>query len=474
MCCKIDRINKSWGLAVIPLALLLPRLRRLLLPSYSLYSGLNCDVYLEECPKVGPTPFQMEVKEHGSPPISPDQLPMWDLGFSRLCCDVHPRTYVPLCAWMAFIGEDRCNVRESAEPIREFTWGLVDYRNEIARMSEPGAIVYVTRGAMQDFLDAFAQLPSTASLILVTGNGDCGMPREQWGEGLRQRGNPGCFLIHDWKDMRTRMHYKELIQDPRLRHWFAQNYDLTGCTPHSGCSSWSRDQAWTHKITPIPIGLGVFERYAEEFFWIPAHERKSMRKQLLDLLDVRVRLHRFDLKRRKLLLAFGRSHLHKRRLLDSLTGQPYVEHYATQEWHLEPGTYSDRLAYWQGLGEHMFVAAPYGSGMDTYRLWEALFLGSIPVVESSSLDLLYRDLPVIIIESWESINETSLSHWQSQIIQRFGSEPLTQVQEKLTMRYWLDVVQQAANRSKLRSPLDLGQDNEACNSPVVHYCSDPW
>jgi len=458
--------------ALISLALLLPGLCGNPHAPSSLYDRLHCDLYLEECPQRGPRPFQMELNEQDRPPIPPDLQPIWDQGFSRVCCDVHPRSYVPTCVGLAFLGNDACNILESATGLGgPFTFGDLSYTNEIARMSQPGAIVYVSRFMIVYFLDVFVQLPPTASLVLVTGNGDCGMPREQWGEGREDHDDIGCLQLHDWEDMKTRMHYTELIQDSRLRHWFAQNYDLTGCSPHAGCSPWSRDQGWTRKVSPIPIGLGGFQRYAEDFYIIKAHERKSMRRQVSDLLDVRARLPRFDLKQEKLLLAFAPAHIHRALLLEYLGGRPYVERYAALDWQKNEYEYSDRLNYWRALGEHMFVAAPTGQGMDTYRLWEALFLGSVPVVVSSALDLLYRDLPVIIIESWESINATSLANWKLEIVQRFGPEPFAHVQEKLTMRYWVDLVQQAAKSSRVHSPLDLGQNNVMCESPIVSFCS---
>ena len=64
----------------------------------------------------------------------------------------------------------------------------------------------------------------------------------------------------------------------------------------------------------------------------------------------------------------------------------------------------DRAKYWKALGETSFVAAPQGRGLDTYRLWEVLSMGSVPVVTSSSLDLLFSSFPVIIVPSWDEVS----------------------------------------------------------------------
>lgn len=54
---------------------------------------------------------------------------------------------------------------------------------------------------------------------------------------------------------------------------------------------------------------------------------------------------------------------------------------------------------------HEFVACPRGNGIDTHRLWECLYRGSIPVVKrsvwSEMIEML--DLPIVQVESWDEI-----------------------------------------------------------------------
>lgn len=67
-----------------------------------------------------------------------------------------------------------------------------------------------------------------------------------------------------------------------------------------------------------------------------------------------------------------------------------------------------RLAIWQKMTEYMFIISPHGTGLDCHRTYEALALGCIPVVRSSTLDILYRDLPVVILQSWNDISLKAL------------------------------------------------------------------
>ncbi len=58
--------------------------------------------------------------------------------------------------------------------------------------------------------------------------------------------------------------------------------------------------------------------------------------------------------------------------------------------------------------EYAFWLSPRGNGMDCHRTWEALTLGRIPVVLQSDIDVLFRELPVVIVDSWDRISEPFL------------------------------------------------------------------
>ncbi|MBA3752149.1 hypothetical protein H0X06_05170 [Candidatus Dependentiae bacterium] len=66
------------------------------------------------------------------------------------------------------------------------------------------------------------------------------------------------------------------------------------------------------------------------------------------------------------------------------------------------------LEYMQQMSECKFTLSPPGYGPDCYRTWEALLVGSIPIVKTSHLDRLFKDLPVLIIDRWDEITEDFL------------------------------------------------------------------
>jgi hypothetical protein len=91
---------------------------------------------------------------------------------------------------------------------------------------------------------------------------------------------------------------------------------------------------------------------------------------------------------------------HRGRLADYLKGIPHVR------WGESVPTISGRLKYLRDIRECGLVICPRGNGMDTHRLWEALYLGAIPVVLRSSYQYwICRKfgLPAVGLSIWKEI-----------------------------------------------------------------------
>jgi len=56
--------------------------------------------------------------------------------------------------------------------------------------------------------------------------------------------------------------------------------------------------------------------------------------------------------------------------------------------------------YYADLCKSKFVLCPEGTGIDTHRVYEALFCGATPVVLRNALAPLYETLPVCIVDAW--------------------------------------------------------------------------
>lgn len=65
---------------------------------------------------------------------------------------------------------------------------------------------------------------------------------------------------------------------------------------------------------------------------------------------------------------------------------------------------SGRREYCELLRRHDFVLCPRGNGRDTHRLWETLYMGSIPIVQKGDLpQSLLTEFPVWIVKSWKEV-----------------------------------------------------------------------
>jgi hypothetical protein len=70
--------------------------------------------------------------------------------------------------------------------------------------------------------------------------------------------------------------------------------------------------------------------------------------------------------------------------------------------------FTTREATRQMNARFAFTLSPAGAGLDCHRTWEALLLGSIPVVLRSPLDELFTQLPVVIVDDWSEVTPARL------------------------------------------------------------------
>jgi len=67
------------------------------------------------------------------------------------------------------------------------------------------------------------------------------------------------------------------------------------------------------------------------------------------------------------------------------------------------------------LRRHRFVACPHGGGLDpSPRAWEALHVGTIPIIKRSSVSDAFVDLPVVIVEDWAEVTTAALTDWNDE------------------------------------------------------------
>ena len=93
---------------------------------------------------------------------------------------------------------------------------------------------------------------------------------------------------------------------------------------------------------------------------------------------------------------------------------------------------SDPIHYMNTLSKYRYVLCPWGNGLDTYRVWETLLAGSIPVVLDHPAYTSFKELPIIF---YQDIEELSIDYLQ------FKSKnfQLKNHMEQLTVQHWLNL-----------------------------------
>ena len=159
----------------------------------------------------------------------------------------------------------------------------------------------------------------------------------------------------------------------------------SGCTQRIGLephhdSDVDPSEGLVAKVSPIPIGIGL------DCQLLPAGA----------VVEAAPPLHK---RRLEIAVTFSHSLMRDRRktALRELHSSHFIEL-----------PYMNTSALWGSLSSFAFVAAPASSGQDTFRFWEAIWLGSIPIVQAGPLDTLYAMMPCVIVSRWDGITASRL------------------------------------------------------------------
>ena len=101
-----------------------------------------------------------------------------------------------------------------------------------------------------------------------------------------------------------------------------------------------------------------------------------------------------------------------------------------------PGFVDDKkyTAYLEQLAQSKFVRIFSPEGIDSCQIWEALMVGCIPIVKKSTLDHLYEDLPVLLIDDWSLVTEEFLQEQYELMSKK------TYDYRRLFIDYWFDKI----------------------------------
>lgn len=204
----------------------------------------------------------------------------------------------------------------------------------------------------------------------------------------------------------------QLLDDPRVLCWFAQNLDGP---PHP-------------KLRHLPLGVD-FHTIANGRKW--GHARATPGEQEAELAELRRSMRPLAERRLRVHADFHFNPRARagddRTLAERALRQSGIADFAPRKL--------PRLQLWREKTDYAFVASPRGVGLDCHRTWESLLLGNIVLVRRSSLDPLYAGLPVVAIDDWRELTPARLQEWLALHAASWGS---AEIEQRLTNRYWIE------------------------------------
>jgi len=204
----------------------------------------------------------------------------------------------------------------------------------------------------------------------------------------------------------------EILNSPNLIHWYSQNLNDASNT----------------KLSSIPIGLDyhTIANGKKDMSWWGKQETPKKQEEII------FKLNKIPFNERipKLYINFANSIRGKYGEKDRKNALEQTP----KDLQIIEKDNIPRNETWTNMSKYAFVLSPHGNGLDCHRTWEALVLGCIPVVKKSSLDVLYEDLPVLIVDDWSDINKDLLNS----TIEMFKRKNFNY--DKLKLDYWMNLI----------------------------------
>lgn len=273
---------------------------------------------------------------------------------------------------------------------------------------EDGSIISIRTYQLPDFINyIFSRI--YASIVLITTDSDESIPSDIW---RNYQGGLNALPVRNLPS--PIIGFDEFLNSPRLLHWYTSNFE---------------DKFKHDKITPIPLGLDY-----HTLFYSEGISPYSQEKDLQDVID---NIKPFEKRPNKVYATFqfNDSYTRFRNSLGEDRKTIYAKLKNNKNIYFEPKKIP-RKQYWDNHSKYSFVLSPVGNGLDCHRTWEALILGCIPIVKTSPIDDVYKDLPVIIIKDWDEITSKNLNMWKKLVLENKDNYKL----EKLTSEYWNDKI----------------------------------
>ena len=178
-------------------------------------------------------------------------------------------------------------------------------------------------------------------------------------------------------------------------------------------------------IIPIPLGIDYYTMFIKNDTIIPIEHENN-------LISIYNNSKKFNKRLDKTYSFFhlnnnvksGRKHTYDRKhALEYLKNKSF-NIFQTKQLNLNKK--------WNEMVKYKWIIIPHGTGLDCHSVYESIALGCIPIVKTSTLDILYRELPIIIVKNWSDITVD--------ILNKESIEALKKSNDKINLNYWKNLI----------------------------------
>ncbi len=110
------------------------------------------------------------------------------------------------------------------------------------------------------------------------------------------------------------------------------------------------------------------------------------------------------------------------------------EKFKNFDWVVVQNSNLSKENYLTELSKYKFSLSPWGNGVDTHRVWESLYVGTIPITKYHHTFSTSKDLPILFVNDYNEISENLLLSYHESFDQsKFNLK-------KLENNYWSDLI----------------------------------
>ncbi len=162
----------------------------------------------------------------------------------------------------------------------------------------------------------------------------------------------------------------------------------------------------------IPIPLGLSNDYSPKNL-LPA-DLNTMNSEFLDMKN-------------KMYVNFNKNTNFSER-------EALYDKFENLDWVVVQNSNLSKEDYFTELSKYKFSLSPWGNGIDTHRVWESLYIGTIPITKYHHTFSTSTDLPILFVNDYSEITENLLLNY----LEKFNQNKFNF--KKLENSYWSGLI----------------------------------